>query len=75
MKSIVVEEDEDCIVVSVNKADILPHCRADCPLEIYTPTENVKIGPYSGNEKHCEKCFCYICDKKSSDCANWSLSR
>ena len=59
----------------MNKADVLPHCRADCPIYKYTPTENVKIGPYEDNEKFCEKCFCYVCDKKASDCPSWNLTR
>ena len=69
------DDDEDCIVVAVNKADVLPHCRADCPIEKYAPTENVKIGPFKDNAKFCDKCFCYICDKKASECASWATSR
>ena len=70
-----IESDDDCVVVECRQADILPHCRADCPVEIYAPTDNVKIGAYKDNAKFCDKCFCYICDKKADQCLSWNVAR
>ena len=70
-----IESDEDCVVVECRQADVLPHCRADCPTEIYKPTDNVKIGAYENNNKFCDKCFCYICDKKADQCLSWNATR
>ena len=69
------ESDEDCVVVECRQADILPHCRADCPVYPYKFTENVKIGAFEDNAKFCDKCFCYICDKKASECLSWNAPR
>ena len=69
------ESDDDCVVVECKQADVLPHCRADCPIEPYKATENVKIGAFEDNAKFCDKCFCYICDKKASECVSWNTPR
>jgi len=70
-----IESDDDCVVVECRQADILPHCRADCPVEPYSFTENVKIGAFENNAKYCDKCFCYICDVKASECKFWNTPR
>ena len=69
------ESDDDCVVVECRHADILPHCRADCPMSEYSFTENVKVGAFEDNAKFCDKCFCYICDKKASECLGWNSPR
>lgn len=67
--------DDELEILGVTRAEVLPHCRADCPVDVYKPTDNVKIGPYMSNAKFCDKCFCYICDKAAKDCASWAKER
>ena len=67
--------DDELEVVSVTRADPLPHIRADCASKPYKPTDNVKIGPFMKNAEYCEKCFCYICDKPAKECENWAKDR
>merc|ERR1712193_581784 len=67
--------DDELEVVSITRADPLPHIRADCASKPYTFTDNVKIGPYMKNAEFCDKCFCYICDKPAKECQFWARDR
>ena len=51
------EFDEDFKITKVKKAEVLVHPRHACP-----EFEFNKSKDDSENKRHCEKCFCYICD-------------
>lgn len=64
-------DDDDVILVDVVKKGMdanvdLPHMRSQCG-----------VHPWKGHsealQKHCDKCFCYVCDKPASECKTWSV--
>ncbi|XP_016135132.1 uncharacterized protein [Sinocyclocheilus grahami] len=59
------ELDEDLIITYTQTATVLPHARYDCTLAFCRAEQDVS-GPLQDNGKHCDQCFCYICDKLAS---------
>ena len=55
----------------------LPHTRSDCIKHQFSKTEaaqyNSPTVPLSElvNAKHCDKCYCYVCDVLASQCVEW----
>lgn len=66
------EVDEDLAITYSQTATVLPHARYDCVLPFCREEQNVS-GPLQDNAKHCDQCFCYICDKLASMCDFWTI--
>ncbi|XP_016118323.1 uncharacterized protein, partial [Sinocyclocheilus grahami] len=66
------ELDEDLIITYTQTATVLPHARYDCTLAFCRAEQDVS-GPLQDNGKHCDQCFCYICDKLASMCEFWTI--
>lgn len=49
----------------------LSHQRYNCFYNPFTMESAGTMGS-TGNLKHCQKCFCYVCDKPAADCEQWS---
>ncbi|XP_028265042.1 uncharacterized protein LOC114438104 isoform X2 [Parambassis ranga] len=65
-------QDEDLVVTFSRRAKVLPHARYDCPVHSFTATEFETGCPVASNKLMCDQCYCYICDKLASSCAEWS---
>uniref|UniRef100_A0A672LRH4 Uncharacterized LOC107564628 n=1 Tax=Sinocyclocheilus grahami TaxID=75366 RepID=A0A672LRH4_SINGR len=66
------ELDEDLAITYSQTATVLPHARYDCTLAFCRAEQDVS-GPLQDNAKHCDQCFCYICDKLASMCELWTI--
>uniref|UniRef100_A0A671MSH1 Uncharacterized LOC107702537 n=1 Tax=Sinocyclocheilus anshuiensis TaxID=1608454 RepID=A0A671MSH1_9TELE len=66
------ELDEDLAITYTQTATVLPHARYDCTLAFCRAEQDVS-GPLQDNGKHCDQCFCYICDKLASMCEFWTI--
>uniref|UniRef100_A0A9J8D4Q4 Zgc:112980 n=1 Tax=Cyprinus carpio carpio TaxID=630221 RepID=A0A9J8D4Q4_CYPCA len=66
------ELDEDLAITYSQTATVLPHARYDCTLAFCRAEQDVS-GPLQDNAKHCDQCFCYICDKLASTCELWTI--
>ncbi|XP_051745878.1 uncharacterized protein zgc:112980 isoform X3 [Ctenopharyngodon idella] len=66
------ELDEDLAITYSQTATVLPHARYDCTLAFWRAEQDVS-GPLQNNAKHCDQCFCYICDKLASTCEFWTI--
>ncbi|XP_052445261.1 uncharacterized protein LOC127987002 isoform X1 [Carassius gibelio] len=66
------ELDEDLAITYFQTATVLPHARYDCTLAFCRAEQDLS-GPLEDNEKHCDQCFCYICDKLASMCEFWTI--
>ncbi|XP_043097732.1 uncharacterized protein zgc:112980 [Puntigrus tetrazona] len=66
------ELDEDLAITYSQTATVLPHARYDCTLAFWRAEQDVS-GPLQNNAKHCDQCFCYICDKLASMCEFWII--
>nr|XP_055061963.1 uncharacterized protein zgc:112980 isoform X1 [Misgurnus anguillicaudatus] len=64
--------DEDLAITYTQTGTVLPHARYDCTLPFNRAEQDV-FGPLQENAKHCEQCFCYICDQPASMCQFWIL--
>uniref|UniRef100_A0A673LX06 Uncharacterized LOC107725351 n=1 Tax=Sinocyclocheilus rhinocerous TaxID=307959 RepID=A0A673LX06_9TELE len=60
------------ILIYSQTATVLPHARYDCTLAFCRAEQDVS-GPLQDNAKHCDQCFCYICDKLASMCELWTI--
>ena len=55
----------------------LPHSRSNCTEHNFSPEEegqyNAATVPLQDlvNAKHCDKCYCYVCDVPASECIEW----
>ena len=56
-----------------------PHVRDQCGVFRFSSTRNSGGGSGSGNSaststnaQYCPKCYCYVCDVKASECAEWN---
>ncbi|KAK9980590.1 hypothetical protein ABG768_000183 [Culter alburnus] len=65
------ELDEDLAITYSQTATVLPHARYDCTLAFCRAEKDIS-GPLQNNAKHCDQCFCYICDKLASTCESWT---
>ena len=62
----------------------LPHARQYCPDNIFVSDIDLTYRPSANctkfkteiesNEKHCDLCYCYVCDKPVAECTQWKLS-
>ncbi|XP_008290660.1 uncharacterized protein LOC103365097 [Stegastes partitus] len=66
--------DEDLVVTFYRRAEVLPHARFDCPVHPFTATDCQTGTPVADNQRICDQCFCYVCDKLASKCAMWCHS-
>uniref|UniRef100_A0A8C1W6N5 Zgc:112980 n=1 Tax=Cyprinus carpio TaxID=7962 RepID=A0A8C1W6N5_CYPCA len=66
------ELDEDLAITYSQTATVLPHARYDCTLAFCRAEQDLS-GPLEDNGKHCDQCFCYICDKLASVCEFWTI--
>ncbi|XP_059409586.1 uncharacterized protein zgc:112980 [Carassius carassius] len=66
------ELDEDLAITYSQTATVLPHARYDCTLAFCRAEQDIS-GPLQDNAKHCDQCFCYICDKLASTCELWTI--
>ncbi|KAK2908561.1 hypothetical protein Q8A67_004398 [Cirrhinus molitorella] len=66
------ELDEDLAITFSQTATVLPHARYDCTLAFCRAEQDIS-GPLQDNAKHCDQCFCYICDKLASMCELWTI--
>jgi len=69
------EDDDEVQAVGRTKALHLPHLRMHCLEHPFTPkiTANKKNKiPWDNNKKHCEMCYCYVCDVPVGSCSDWS---
>jgi hypothetical protein len=63
-----VDEDDDIQIVHstvTNPLIVYPHLRSVCGVHPYCTDD------YEKNQKHCPKCYCYVCDLKASHCKYW----
>ena len=71
--------DDGIEVLAVNGSGgfDLPHSRSDCTKHKFNPTEAIQYHSSSlplstlANAKHCDKCYCYVCDVLASKCIEW----
>ena len=71
--------DDGIEVLAVNGSGgfDLPHSRSDCTKHKFNPTEAIQYHSSSlplstlANAKHCDKCYCYVCDVLASECIEW----
>lgn len=63
------DDDDDLLVLGTQGSNVLtdcPHARSDCVIEPFV----------EGNfEKHCQKCYCWVCDVPAKDCNVGDLAR
>lgn len=59
---------DDDEIEEVGQANVthLPHNRQDCLEHRYD-----EGGEAAANASFCDLCYCYVCDKKASECDNW----
>ncbi|KAJ1408129.1 hypothetical protein B484DRAFT_337020, partial [Ochromonadaceae sp. CCMP2298] len=71
-------DDDDLMVLDdkMFSASDMPHARDSCFAHPYAAT--TLSGPHSvlatrraANMRHCPMCYCYVCDIKASECADW----
>jgi len=60
--------DDDLEVLGIRNEVILPHNRCDCPKNKFS----MSGCDAHQNEKHCDKCYCYVCDCLASECKSWN---
>jgi len=71
-------KDADVELLGTRNEVILPHSRHDCLKNVFLLTKC--SGPETGrafratcqNQKHCDKCYCYVCDCLASECKEWT---
>ncbi|XP_078614014.1 uncharacterized protein LOC144883392 [Branchiostoma floridae x Branchiostoma japonicum] len=49
-----------------------PHPRDACLYHPFSFTYDKHRGPYRQNAEHCDKCYCYVCDKPAKECRVWT---
>ncbi|XP_078693130.1 uncharacterized protein LOC144922926 [Branchiostoma floridae x Branchiostoma belcheri] len=52
-----------------------PHPRSACPHHPFSVTEPCNVAgrrPNQQNAAHCEKCYCFACDKPAKQCTFWT---
>ena len=71
-------EDEELVFVSASGGlgGDLPHPRSLCPRNKFWAApdsmENVPADKEAQNLRCCDNCYCYLCDRKGSECRRWS---
>eukprot|EP01048_Picozoa_sp_COSAG05_P004013 COSAG05_NODE_201_length_14387_cov_59.959476_7_plen_2387_part_00 len=81
---------DDLVVTGQSREDpslLFPHARFDCRMP---SMDFSKVGGFAyahpscmpttsaallQNRKHCERCYCYVCDMPASECRNWGESK
>ena len=60
------KKDDDVVMVGTVNETRLPHMRQHCTK---FRLETSRFHPdYDKNEKHCDLCYCYVCDCPAKDC-------
>ncbi|XP_078609584.1 uncharacterized protein LOC144880951 isoform X2 [Branchiostoma floridae x Branchiostoma japonicum] len=67
-------DEDDLLVtfVSLPETAHYPHARGDCKIHSFKEVDLTTIGPVENNAKHCEKCYCFMCDVPASQCQQWT---
>ncbi|CAJ1949446.1 unnamed protein product [Cylindrotheca closterium] len=66
------EIDSEFQVVGTRNELKLPHLRHDCTMHQFLTKAANSDQLRAQNEKHCELCYCYVCDAPVKDCKSWS---
>ena len=73
------DDSIEVLEVKGNGSFNLPHARSDCTQHKFSSAEANRYHsasvPLSAliNAKHCEKCYCYVCDDLASKCLEWRV--
>uniref|UniRef100_A0A8D0GKH5 Uncharacterized protein n=1 Tax=Sphenodon punctatus TaxID=8508 RepID=A0A8D0GKH5_SPHPU len=68
----VVDEEREVVVLFCKKAKVMPHARYDCTTHPFVRAEFDRCSPLERNADTCGQCYCYICDKLTSECKYWT---
>mmetsp|Transcript_18746 Transcript_18746/g.23248 ORF Transcript_18746/g.23248 Transcript_18746/m.23248 type:complete len:258 (+) Transcript_18746:191-964(+) len=62
-----IDDDEGVITHSTltNPNISYPHSRFECGVHLFSGTKKDK-------KRHCDNCYCYVCDVRVSDCKEWN---
>ena len=67
----------EVLAVNGNGSFNLPHSRSDCTKHKFNSAEADQYHSSTcslkdlANAKHCDKCYCYVCDDLASKCIEW----
>eukprot|EP00588_Corethron_pennatum_P014502 CAMPEP_0194278084 /NCGR_PEP_ID=MMETSP0169-20130528/10224_1 /TAXON_ID=218684 /ORGANISM="Corethron pennatum, Strain L29A3" /LENGTH=1400 /DNA_ID=CAMNT_0039022199 /DNA_START=51 /DNA_END=4253 /DNA_ORIENTATION=+ len=64
-------EDEIEVVGAKNVQPTMPHLRQDCPKHTFIPNKKKLSDECRINYTSCDRCYCFLCDEKRSDCYDW----
>ena len=67
------DSDEELEIMGTTNEQKFPHNRKECLDYRYNANSTSTTTGDNPNAKFCSLCYCYVCDKKASECENWYL--
>ena len=67
------DSDEELEIMGTTNEQKFPHNRKECLDYRYNVNSTSTTTGDNPNAKFCSLCYCYVCDKKASECENWYL--
>ena len=70
------DKDDDVVLMGQTNAVALPHMRQHCTECNFDSSQGNGAGTLSkaaieNNSKHCDRCYCYVCDLPAKECIDW----